>query len=147
MWFHDSTKLYNTWYFSSCWIFSPRQIGKNHSYFNIAILLSHGQGCLLNASKLSARLGVLNTTIQQSSYGSEIDLIIDMPPHRIAIEIKRSLNPKPSQGFFSACDSTQSSIYCLSWKRAIPYCRKHRMYFINWYVFWIKETSCGLIFN
>jgi predicted AAA+ superfamily ATPase len=34
--------------------------------------------------------------------GAEIDLLLDSPNGLIAIEIKRSLTPKPSKGFFSA---------------------------------------------
>ena len=40
----------------------------------------------------------------RSSGGAEIDLILTMPGRGVwAIEIKRSLNPRPRRGFYSAC--------------------------------------------
>lgn len=36
--------------------------------------------------------------------GAEIDLVLDTPSGLVAIEIKRSLTPKPTKGFYSALD-------------------------------------------
>ena len=41
----------------------------------------------------------------RSSGGAEIDLVVRLPGHRPwAIEVKRSLNPRPRKGFHSACN-------------------------------------------
>lgn len=44
-------------------------------------------------------------TFYRTASGAEIDLVIDMPTNRkrIAIEVKRSLSPKPDKGFHIAC--------------------------------------------
>lgn len=44
----------------------------------------------------------------RSSGGAEIDLIVTLPGHRPwAIEVKRSLNPRPRKGFHSACNDVR----------------------------------------
>ena len=41
----------------------------------------------------------------RTSAGAEIDLLLILPGNRVcAVEIKRSLNPKPAKGFFNACE-------------------------------------------
>jgi len=41
----------------------------------------------------------------RTSAGAEVDLVLVLPGNRIcAVEIKRSLNPKPTKGFYHACD-------------------------------------------
>lgn len=41
----------------------------------------------------------------RTSAGAEIDLLLMLPGNRVcAVEIKRSLNPKPAKGYFNACD-------------------------------------------
>ena len=55
---------------------------------------------LLSVVPPNARVGFYRTTA-----GAEIDLVIARPKNRLwAIEIKRSLAPKPSKGFWFACD-------------------------------------------
>ncbi len=41
----------------------------------------------------------------ESSSNAEIDLIFELPSHRIAIEVKRSLTPTLSKGFYNACEA------------------------------------------
>ena len=44
----------------------------------------------------------------RSSGGAEIDLIVTLPGRRPwAIEVKRSLNPRPRKGFYSACNDVR----------------------------------------
>lgn len=44
----------------------------------------------------------------RASGGAEVDLIIELPGRRPrAIEIKRSLDPKPRKGFHYACEEMQ----------------------------------------
>jgi len=46
----------------------------------------------------------------RSSAGAEIDLVLEFADgDRWAIEIKRSLAPKPSKGFFSGCEEIQAT--------------------------------------
>jgi predicted AAA+ superfamily ATPase len=41
----------------------------------------------------------------RTSAGAEIDLLLTLPGQRLwAVEIKRSLSPKPEKGFLAACD-------------------------------------------
>ncbi|MCW8955836.1 MAG: DUF4143 domain-containing protein, partial [Gammaproteobacteria bacterium] len=41
----------------------------------------------------------------RTSAGAEIDLLLVLPGNRVcAVEIKRSLNPKPAKGYFNACE-------------------------------------------
>jgi predicted AAA+ superfamily ATPase len=51
---------------------------------------------------------LLNSEIKPYFYrthaGAEIDLLLDSPDGLIAIEIKRSLTPKPTKGFYSAAE-------------------------------------------
>lgn len=55
---------------------------------------------LLSAAPTNARSGFYRT-----SAGAEIDLVLSMGASRLwAIEIKRSLSPQPSKGFWLACD-------------------------------------------
>ena len=55
---------------------------------------------LLSAAPSNAQAGFYRT-----SAGAEIDLVLSMGTGRLwAIEIKRSLSPQPSKGFWSACD-------------------------------------------
>ena len=57
--------------------------------------------------------GGANTNITPYFYrthaGAEIDLVLDTPSGLIAIEIKRSLTPKPTRGFYSALDELNCS--------------------------------------
>ncbi|NOY76040.1 MAG: DUF4143 domain-containing protein [Kiritimatiellaeota bacterium] len=52
--------------------------------------------------------GEANTEITPYSYrthaGAEIDLVLNTPSGLVAIEIKRSLAPKPTKGFYSALE-------------------------------------------
>ncbi|VAW52896.1 Mlr9349 protein [hydrothermal vent metagenome] len=44
----------------------------------------------------------------RTSAGAEIDLILTLPGNKLcAVEIKRSLNPKPTKGFYNACEDLQ----------------------------------------
>lgn len=44
----------------------------------------------------------------RTSAGAEVDLVLILPGNRLcAIEIKRSLNPKPTKGFYHACDDIE----------------------------------------
>jgi len=48
------------------------------------------------------------TSFYRSSGGAEIDLVVELPgSHTWAIEIKRSLKPKVTRGFHSACEDLQ----------------------------------------
>ena len=45
----------------------------------------------------------------RTSAGAEIDLLLILPGNRVcAVEIKRSLNPKPAKGFFNACEDLKA---------------------------------------
>jgi predicted AAA+ superfamily ATPase len=51
-----------------------------------------------------------NAGFYRTSAGAEIDLVLSLPPNDLwAIEIKRSLAPKPEKGFHIACDDLQPS--------------------------------------
>lgn len=53
---------------------------------------------------LSVASGRAEASFYRASGGAEIDLILKLPGHKPwAIEIKRSLDPKPAKGFHSAC--------------------------------------------
>lgn len=46
-----------------------------------------------------------DSNFYRTSAGAEIDLVLNLPGNRLwAIEIKRSLTPKPEKGFYHACD-------------------------------------------
>ncbi|MGH8615161.1 MAG: ATP-binding protein [Gammaproteobacteria bacterium] len=46
----------------------------------------------------------------RSAAGAEIDLLLETPGHGLwAIEIKRTLSPKPEKGFYSACEDLKPS--------------------------------------
>lgn len=48
------------------------------------------------------------TYYYRSSAGAEVDLLLQLPGNRLwAIEVKRSLSPKPGKGFHFACDDLQ----------------------------------------
>ena len=54
---------------------------------------------LLSASPEGTEAGFYRTAA-----GAEIDLLLSLPGGRLwAIEIKRSLSPKPDRGFYQAC--------------------------------------------
>lgn len=57
---------------------------------------------------LDAAPELTEASYYRTSAGAEIDLILELPQNQIwAIEIKRSLNPKPKKGFYFACEDVQ----------------------------------------
>ncbi len=48
-------------------------------------------------------------TFYRTSNGAELDLVVELGRERWAIEVKRSLNPTPTAGFFNACDDVQAT--------------------------------------
>lgn len=93
-----------------------RDSGLTHTLLNIQTwddLLSHpvsGKSYegfiienILSMAPPGAQFGFYGT-----SGGAEIDLVLHVPPkHLWAIEIKRSLSPRPQRGFFQACEDLQ----------------------------------------
>ncbi len=66
-------------------------------------MLAHNQGGLLNTTALARNMGVDVKTA--SGY---IDLLLVFPDgDKWAIEVKRSLSPKPGKGFYYSCDDIQ----------------------------------------
>ena len=62
-------------------------------------MLAHHQGGILNVAQLARNLGADAKTA--SAY---IDLVLSFPDGRLwAVEIKRSLSPRPERGFHAAC--------------------------------------------
>ncbi len=46
-----------------------------------------------------------NASFYRSQAGAEIDLVLEMPSAQLwAVEIKRGLVPRPSRGFYHACE-------------------------------------------
>lgn len=77
---------------------------------DIEALLSHPvvgsswEGFVIESLLASAPYGVTGHTYRASG-GAEIDLLLAWPDGRLwAVEIKRSLNPRPERGFNSACE-------------------------------------------
>lgn len=80
------------------------------SILDLEALLSHPiQGASWEAFVIDNYLSILPNDVQASYYrssgGAEVDLVLEFPGSETwAIEIKRSLKPKVSKGFHSACD-------------------------------------------
>lgn len=72
------------------------------------LVLSSASPDLLKQSSetLAGRIGYIEITpyFYRTHAGAEIDLVLDTPSGLIAIEIQRSLAPKPTKGFYSALD-------------------------------------------
>src|ERR1039457_323877 len=73
-------------------------------------LLAHpvvGQSweCFVIENLLAAGLGQVQGFFYRTSGGAEIDMLMLWPDGALwAVEVKRSLNPKPGRGFYAACE-------------------------------------------
>jgi len=61
--------------------------------------------CFAIENLLSAAAGQVQGFFYRTGGGAEIDLLLSWPDGRLwAIEVKRSLSPKPKRGFYTACE-------------------------------------------
>lgn len=93
-----------------------RDSGLVHSLLNIEgqdELLGHPvaggswEGFVLENIATHLQLRPDQMSFYRSSGGAEIDIILDLKPGPVAIEVKRSTAPKPPRGFASACEDVQ----------------------------------------
>jgi len=59
---------------------------------------------------LAAAPAAATAWFYRTANGAEIDLLLELGPQRLwAVEVKRSLNPKPAKGFHLACDDVEAT--------------------------------------